>query len=188
MFGYAQRGRVADRFRRIGHATDAHENGRTAAWNRVDQHLVRQPLDRTEAIAAGAAGGVAVAQTGGDVGHSGASVERQDLDAGGPLRVGAGEYFATAAVTQQVLRQFGHHDGDAAGPGFVVPHPDRQPDDLPAGGGDIGWLTHGQWLPWCYLQRAIVTVVPVPGVDTMVNSLHRRRAPPRPRPMPLPLV
>jgi hypothetical protein len=39
-----------------------------------------------------------------------------------------------------------------------------------------------------YFQRATVTRVPLPGADSMANSLHNRRAPPRPRPMPFPLV
>ena len=59
------------------------------------------------------------------------------------LRVGAGQDLAAAAVAQQVLRQFGHHDGDAAGVGFVVAEPRGQAADPPAGVGDIGRVADG---------------------------------------------
>src|ERR671921_2742043 len=39
-----------------------------------------------------------------------------------------------------------------------------------------------------YFHRAIMIRVPTPGVDSIVKSLTRRRAPPSPRPSPCPLV
>ena len=39
-----------------------------------------------------------------------------------------------------------------------------------------------------YLQRVIVTRVPLPGVDSISNSLTSRFAPPKPRPIPFPEV
>ena len=105
---------------------------------------MRQPFDRAQSIAAGAGGRETVTQAGGDVDHTGPSVERENLDVGGTLRIGAGQDFATAAMAQQVLRQFGDNDGNAASLGFVIAQPGRKPDDPPAGVSDIGGIADDQ--------------------------------------------
>ena len=89
-------------------------------------------------VAAGAAGGVAVAQTGSYVRHAWSPIQRHDLDTGRPMGVGVNQQFAAAAVAEQVLRQFRYHDRDPAGLGLVVANLISQPDCATPGRGDVG--------------------------------------------------
>ena len=66
------------------------------AGSGVDQDFLRQPPDGTEPVATGAAGGIAIAQTGGDVGHAGAPVQGEHFDTCVATGLGAGQYLAAA--------------------------------------------------------------------------------------------
>ena len=109
----------------------------------MKQYLVCQPLDRPQPVSAGPAGGIAVAQTGGDIRDAGAAVQRHDLDPGLALLIGPGQDFTATAMAHEVLCQFGYHDGDAAGVGFIVTEQCGQGADASARVGDVGRIADG---------------------------------------------
>src|SRR6185369_9777521 len=80
-----------------------------------------------------------------------------------------------------------HYDGDVADRAVAATEPGDDCGRPPPRLGDLALLPdrdefHG------YFHRAIVIRVPLPGAVSILNSLHRRLAPPRPRPSPPPVV
>jgi hypothetical protein len=109
----------------------------------MKQHLIGEPLDRTQPVAAGATGRVTIAQAGRNVGHARSAIQRHDLDPGRSFRIGPSQDLAATTVTKQVLRQFGHHYGDPPCAGFIVAKPSDQAADAPAGMGNVGRVSDG---------------------------------------------
>ncbi len=127
---------------------------------------------------------MAVDATALDIFHAGTAIERQQFNAAAVRVVETlCQQFAAAAVLDEVAGHLGGDQGDRVGP-CAKRCRASEVGCATAGFTDLALLGDGH----NHFHLAMVTTVPVPGVDLISNSLHRRRAPVRPRPRPLPLV
>src|SRR5262249_49243730 len=94
-----------------------------------------------------------------------------------------------AAVLEDIRADLGHHERDISGAGRVEAESFRE---LRGGAPSLGHLARvvdGEWPRRSdHFHRVIVTRVPSPGRDSMLNSLDRRLAPLSPSPRPPPVV
>ena len=75
--------------------------------------------DRSQAVSRRAGGGIAILQTAFHVGHPTTAIKRQHLQPRTVPVIEAGtEDFAAPAMLEYVGREFGHHQGNLASPGF----------------------------------------------------------------------
>ncbi|CAG2157554.1 hypothetical protein LMG19282_05484 [Cupriavidus campinensis] len=149
---------AADRLARRGHAYGAHieagagaarravgivlaveagQDQRALAGAGVDVEVIGQPADRAQALAGAAAGGIAVAQAGLEVGHAGAVIDRNQLDGDGVAQLArAHQQPAAPGVADEVVAQLVDGHGQPAGLDGVEAVPPGQ-----FGGGAAG-LAH----------------------------------------------
>ncbi len=173
----------------------AADDARAAAAPRGDVQLVHQPVDRSQARAAGAGGGETVAQGLLDIGDAGAAVARFNLQADPPA-VGQRRQGQRSApcVLDQVGGQFGHGQGDflagrrrEAQGVRPAPWPRAAPrprcsgwrTSMVCGGGSIAISS-----AICGPPRSC----PCRPADRMVISSISRLAPGKPMPSPLPVL
>ena len=170
-------------------AAHAHKHRGARSRRRMEQHLMRQPLDGAQPVAAGATGRVAVAQAGCDVGHAGSAIQRQDLDAGRSLRdrprPGSRRRRRDAKGSAPVRSPRWR----PARRGFIVAKRRGQAADSPAGMRRHRSGRGRQWLPWCYFQRRDGDAGALAGLghdgEFVAQPLGRRQGP---DPCPCPLV
>ncbi len=187
--GHAAPGR--NRVRRLAGSglsrRDARQHGGAQSGPRADIDEMRLPDHRAEAVAGRAGAGIAVFQARRDVAHARALVEREDLDAlAFVVLIGADEDFPARTVLEEVGRKFGRDQSELSALS-VSPKPValREVGCCPPCLRDAALIVDADGFHG-HFQRAIDTLVPSPGFDSMENSLHSRLAPPRPSPMPLP--
>jgi len=148
--------------------------------------MLALPPHGAQAVARRPGGGVAIGHAGADIVHAGAGVEREHVDAG--VLADHHHDAPAAPVLEQVGGQLGHHQRepalqrgiDARRVGQCCCPPPRFRDLARVRDPDIDRGGH--------FQRAMRMRVPLPGADSMANSLDSRLAPPSPRPSPPPVV
>ena len=110
---------------------------------------------------------MAVAQRIVDVGESGATVEREDLDPrAGLVLARADQDLTGGAVLDEIGRQFRRHDRDAPGRGLAEAEALGHRHGAAACLRHLAGLGHGH-AEHDHFQRTMVTRVPTPGVDSM---------------------
>ena len=147
--------------------------------------MLRQPPHRAQPVARRAGGRKAVGQAAVDIAHAAAQVERQQIDMA--RRASPTSSLPPPPCLTQVGRQFGGDQRELPGAHFVEADVRAGGERAPPRRGHGAVVGHLRPRSSCF-QRAHATRVPLPSADSMLNSLHRRLAPPRPRPRPLPVV
>jgi hypothetical protein len=84
----------------------------------------------------------------------------------------------------EVGGEFRRRERNLAGANFVEAGPDRNGSGTPSRLANLASVGHLH-VEHVHFQRAIVTRVPCPRDDSILNSLASRFAPPSPRPSPL---
>jgi hypothetical protein len=175
-----------------GTAQDARDDDRPVAGRRVQVERVGKAHDGAQADPGAAGRRVPVLERLPLVGDARPGVERHKIDADRPLAFDAAdeEAAALAGVLDQVARKLGGDECDPAA-AFVV-----EPEVLRIGSRLAPRLTTLAALRDAderarrdaHPHRVAVIRVPWPGVESISNSLTRRRAPPSPSPRPPPVV
>ena len=98
--------------------------------------------------------------------------------------IGADEDFAARTVLEKVGRKFGRDQSQPAGYRCrqIPARPARSVAASPCLRDPLWSLTATDFI--VYFQRAMTTLVPSPGLESIENSLESRLAPPRPSPCP----
>ena len=92
-----------------------------------------------------------------------------------------------AARADRVCGKLGHHNGDPSHVNLIEALLPCNSGRLPPRLGNLTFVVDGHGDQHDF-QRAMVTLAPPPGFDSMQNSFVNRRAPPSPRPKPGPVV
>src|SRR5262249_47504589 len=126
----------------------------------------------------------------GEIRDAGSLVQRYQLDAAlAVLLERAEQHLAALAMLDDVGRRLRGHDGNPTHGCLVEAELLRHGAGSPPSLAGLARVPHGNGRRIDHdVHRAMVTLVPSPGRDSMANSLERRRAPPSPRPRPLLVV
>ncbi len=151
-----------------------------------------------EPVTWGSRGRVSVLHGSRYVADADALIQRQNVDAGALVArrlvvVPSGQNdLAAAAVGLDIASSFGNNDAKLPLAQFIEAHFEGERSGLPAGIAGLAGIRGSDWDNTAgtshHFHRMTVTVVPLPGFESISNSFINRLLPPNPSPMPWPLV